>query len=429
MAWPMIIGQMLFFSIVLTDNMMVGRLGTAELAGLAAALSFFSFFNVTSIGIFAVAAPQYATNRKQKNENLSLDIFLSSLCVMVVICLPVAATLLLSRIILPYLGQPPITVEYAAHYFDVFAFCVPLYGLWYVFRQLTEGHGILRFTTISGLLMFSLNILFNRIFIFGTPWTEAYGIKGAAIATFLVMSIGLSVHLSVILFHPKLSKFRESFRWRLPKREAFRAFLRIGLPSGGALAAELSLFVVGTMLVGYISYKDLASHQIAFNMIAFLYMIPLGFAIASGIRSGEILAKKGKTYLYKTVMVWVRVVACMQLVAGFVCLFGGSYFVSLYAPEPEVADLAKRLLLIAMFFLLGDGLLILFSITLRACQDTLASLYRMVISFLFIGIPLMAMFGLGLGIGTVGVWIGKVCGIWIAAILLYLRVRGQLKNP
>ncbi len=429
MAWPMVLGQMLFFSVVITDNMMVGWLGTAELAGLAAAISFFSFFNVTSIGIFAVAAPQYAKNRGQNNDSLNVDIFLSSLAVVLFFCVPAAVLFLFSRTILPLLGQPDITVFHASAYFDIFAYSVPLYGLWYVFRQLTEGYGILRFTTVSGLLMFSLNIVFNYAFIFGTPWNKPFGIAGAAIATLLVMIIALTVHLWVIWRHPNLVLFRKEFRWRLPYKEPLLSFFRIAIPSGAGLAAELLFFVFGTMLVGYISYKDLASHQIAFNMVAFLYMIPLGIAIAAGIRAGEILANQGKEHLFKTFMVWVRVVTVTQLLAGLFCLFAGPYFISLYDPEPAVAELAQRLLFITIFFLLADGLLILFSITLRACADTVASFYRLMFGFMFLGIPLMVLFGLGLELGTIGVWVGQCLGVIIAATLLYFRVRSLLQKP
>ena len=423
MAWPMVLGQMLFFSVILTDNIMVGWLGTAQLAGLAAAISFFSFFNVTSIGIFAVAAPQYAKNRKHENHALNVEIFLSSLCVVALFSIPVAILLLFSRNILPLLGQAEITVEHAANYFDVFALCVPLYGLWYVFRQLTEGYGILRFTTVSGALMFSLNIVLNLFFIFGTENFEGMGIRGAAVATFCTMAVCLSVHLMVILKSKSLLGFRQKFALGLPKKKSFLTFLKVGLPSGAGLASELFFFVFGTMLVGYISYKDLASHQIAFNMFAFLYMIPLGIAIASGIRAGEILAKEGKAYLWKTVMVWVRVVCVTQLLAGLFCFFARSAFVSMYSPEPEVAALAEKLLLLAILFLLGDGLLVLFSITLRANQDTVASFYRLIGAFVCLGIPLMLLLGVSLEMGAVGVWIGKGLGIFIAAGLLFFRVR------
>ncbi len=428
MSWPMVLGQMLFFSVVLTDNMMVGRLGTAELAGLAAAMSLFSFFNVTSIGIFAVAAPQYAKNRQQENHDLNVDIFLSSLSVVALFSAPIGILLLFSRSILPLLGQPDITVHYAGEYFDVFAYSVPLYGLWYVFRQLTEGHGNFGFTGVSGLLTFVLNIVFNYHFIFGSDLVGGQGVRGAAIATFLVMIIVLSLHLLVILKDARLKSFRKAFCFRLPDKSAFFSFLRVGVPSGGGLAAELSFFVVGTMVVGYISYKDLAAHQIAFNMMAFLYMIPLGLAIACGVRSGEILANEGKEYLYKTVKMWTGVIAFTQVFTGLFCFFGGPFFISLYNPEPSVAKLTQNLLLITCFLLFGDGLLILFSIILRACKDTVASFYRLVFSFMLLGIPLMLLFGLSLGFGTIGVWMGKCLGIWIAALLLFFRTRTVLRQ-
>ena len=57
LASPIMLAQFLVFSMTFVDNVMVGRLGKTELAGLARASAFYNIVTVIVIGILSAVSP------------------------------------------------------------------------------------------------------------------------------------------------------------------------------------------------------------------------------------------------------------------------------------------------------------------------------------------------------------------------------------
>ena len=67
--------------------------------------------------------------------------------------------------------------------------------------------------------------------------------------------------------------------------------LRIGLPIGFHSAVELLLFAIGAALIGQIGVTPLAGHQVAINLAALTYMVPVGISGAAATRVGNAIGR------------------------------------------------------------------------------------------------------------------------------------------
>jgi MATE family multidrug resistance protein len=86
------------------------------------------------------------------------------------------------------------------------------------------------------------------------------------------------------------------------------------------------------------------------------------------------------------------------------------------------------LLIMAALFQVADGVQVIALGLLRGAQDTRVPMIYAGISYWVIGIPASYVIGFTWGYGAVGVWMGLVFGLSIAAILLNVRFWTRLKR-
>ena len=63
--------------------------------------------------------------------------------------------------------------------------------------------------------------------------------------------------------------------------------LRSGFPAATQVTLEVGVFAAATALAGRLAPSSLAAHQIALNIAAFTFMVPLGVASAGAVRVGH----------------------------------------------------------------------------------------------------------------------------------------------
>src|SRR5690606_2934976 len=91
------------------------------------------------------------------------------------------------------------------------------------------------------------------------------------------------------------------------------------------------------------------------------------------------------------------------------------------ADNNQVIMIASQLLLIAAFFQISDGLQIAFLGALRGLQDVKIPTVITFVAYWLVGFPISYYLGLKTDLGNMGIWIGLLSGLTIAAIFLYFR--------
>jgi len=149
-------------------------------------------------------------------------------------------------------------------------------------------------------------------------------------------------------------------------------------------------------------------------------MVPLGLSIATSVRIGRTVGE-GRTEALRRIgfgsLATGAVFACFSTV-----LFAtaGPWIVSGFTHDTEVARLAAKLLLVAAVFQLVDGGQAIGSGALRGLADVRVPTAIAFVAYWVLALPIG--YGLGVrGIGPIGVWLGLVVGLALAATLFARR--------
>src|SRR5690606_19378229 len=86
------------------------------------------------------------------------------------------------------------------------------------------------------------------------------------------------------------------------------------------------------------------------------------------------------------------------------------------ADNREVIVIAAQLLLVAAFFQISDGLQVAFLGALRGLQDVKIPTAITFVSYWLVGCPISYYLGLKTDLGNMGIWIGLLYRLTIAAI-------------
>ena len=170
----------------------------------------------------------------------------------------------------------------------------------------------------------------------------------------------------------------------------------------------------------------LAAHGIAVQLASITFMVHLGLSNVATIRAGNAYGRQDPIQMDRG----ARVVTAMSLI--FAALTIGLFlllpeeFLSLFMQQdeprrPEILAIGVGLLAMAALFQLVDGAQVISLGLLRGVQDTRMPMIYAAVSYWAVGVPASYIFGFKLGFGGVGIWLGLVLGLAVAAVLLSVR--------
>src|SRR5258705_2748363 len=152
--------------------------------------------------------------------------------------------------------------------------------------------GVVRRVMVALVLPHVLNAIVNWILIFGRLGAPAMGVRGSAWATVVARVVMAGVLLGVILYREhgrRPGLFETSLRIELSR---MRRLIGLGFPAAGQVTLEVGVFAAATALAGRLEPAALAAHQIAVNLVAFTFMVPLGIASAGAVRVGHAVGRR-----------------------------------------------------------------------------------------------------------------------------------------
>lgn len=415
LAWPIIGAQVLMLAMVLTDSMMVARLGTKPLAALAMAGALYNTLYLLMMGILSAMSPAIS-QAYGTGDHLEIGKWvrqgwrLSFMLAFLLICI-----LLVARPILVILGQEQEVAAVAQVYLNAMVWGVPGQLLYFCGRTLCEGTADSRPSILISGMGLLLNLGLNWIFIFGNLGFPALGVAGSGYATSTVNWLMAAAIVFYIAHRQRYRPFGFFEKAPLIQPKILVSFLRVGLPISGSMLAEVGFFAAGTLAMGTLGSAALASHQIALNAVSLTFMVPLGLAFATSIRVGHARGREDLEGIIGAGRSGFMVTAAVQcLWATLFIVFPGAV-TAFYTSDPELKSLAVTLLRIGGVFQIFDGLQIVGINALRGLRDTKMPFLNTIISFWLIGAPsslwLMKIFG------PSGIWYGLVLGLAITSML------------
>jgi len=423
LAVPVIFSQIGQVSVNLADTMMVGHVGTTELAAASFAVNVFHVGMLLGIGITYGLTPLVGQSFGSKNTKELGSWLKSGTLTYLVISIVLCALMSLAVLFMNRMGQRDDVVRLAIPYYLIqVSSMVPLL-IFFSFKQFFEGIGNTKIAMAITIVSNLVNIGLNYILIYGKLGFPAYGLNGAGYATLISRIIMPIIFIWVVLKRKShriyiIEAFYASFDVIKLKR-----ILSIGLPIGGQLVIEILSFSLGAIMMGWISKESLAGHQVAISMASMTYMISFGLAAGTTIRVSHAFGDSDIHELKHAIY------ASLHIVVAFMSLMGISFVLLryqlplLFTSDPAVIEVASVLLVIGAFFQIFDGVQVVLLGALRGMADVRIPMYFAFFSYIVVSLPVSYVLSFNFGFGYSGVWIGFMFGLITAAILFGLRLK------
>jgi MATE family multidrug resistance protein len=428
LAYPVMLAQLGQVTVSMADTIMVGRVGTTELAASAFANSIFIVIFIFSLG-FSLGITPLIGNAFGKKQNKKITVlFQNGLLVNILLSLLLMVLFMPLAPALRWMNQPPDVVEMAIPYFLILMTSALPSAVFFAYRQFGEGIGNTKIAMWITLLGNVVNIFFNYLLIYGKFGFPEMGLIGAGIGT-LIARISMAVaFIWVVQKKSIFEPYRRYFSKENFQKLACIRLIKTSFPISGQLLVEVLSFSVSAIMVGWINKENLAAHQIALTMASGTFMLALGVASATTIR----ISHQFGSGHYKATK--VAAIAAMHLAVILMSFNAAMFFIfrnqipMIFSTDPVVIRIAAQLLIVAGFFQIFDGLQIVGLSALRGLADVKAAMYIAAISYIVICLPLAYLFGFPLHLGTVGVWIGLAIGLVIAALAYRARFNYFMKK-
>ncbi len=432
-AMPLIGSNLAQSSKQLVDAAMLGRYGVDELAaGVLAGMIFLITFVVGS-GFAMAAIPLSAKARGSgltwKVRRIVRMSFWLSVIYWLLLLIPLHHT----ETLLLHLGQQVEIAHLAGQYMSIAVWgifpAISVMVLKSFFMALGKAKIILWATVLGALI----NVPANYAFIFGHWGVPELGIKGAAYATIFAHSLTL---LTLVIYAMRDTVCRSyslfSRIWRPEWKTLFEVFL-LGWPISATLISEIGLFAACSVMMGWIDTATLAAHGIVLETAGFVFMIYLGFANASTAQIGFAVGSRDRNSLMLAAKACLALTGVTATVITLIFLSIPDVLIKAFLDVNSeeallVLAIGIQLVYLAAAFQLSDALQIVALGLLRGLSDTRTPMLIAVFSYAVVGLPTSYYLGFKADMGGVGIWVGFVAGLSVAATLLLFRFRWKLKR-
>ncbi|KQI72037.1 multidrug transporter MatE [Loktanella sp. 5RATIMAR09] len=428
LGMPLILSNLAQFAIHITDTVMLGWYDVTALAASTIAGTLFFVIFIVGAGFAQAVTPLVASAAEQNDEVQVRRVTRMGLWLSIFYGLVVTIPFFWAEEILIAIGQDAEVSRLAHIYLQIVIWqMVPalIVMTFKSFLAALEHTAIILWATIGTAV---LNVFINYALIFGNWGMPELGIMGAAIASLTVTLITVLVLVIYIMrVLPQFELFKNF--WRSDSEILKRVFM-LGWPIGVTSLAEGGLFSASAIMVGWIGPIELAAHGIAIQLASLTFMVHIGFSQAATVRAGRALGRRDEVSLRRGGITAIGMSAIYAVITSLVFLAMPETLVSLFIDpnEPERANLLRigaSLVMVAALFQLVDGLQVLALGLLRGVQDTTVPMVMATISYWVIGLPVSYLLAFTLGFGAVGLWLGLVIGLAVAAVLLSWRFWGR----
>ena len=423
LALPLVLGHVSTGLIGFVDNVIAGHHSTQTLAAVTIGTALLWLPMMVPIGtLIALTASVSQLNGAGRRDEIG-PVFRQALWLSLGLGVLMFAFLSLIPYALRPFGIAPDIIPGATGFLHGIRWGVPALTLFFCMRYLSEG---MHWTLPTMLLGFGGLLLLAPLgyaFAFGRWGAPEMGAAGLGVAS-AIMMWAQAIAFAVYLWNAKRFAGLKLFsHFEPPRRAAIAQLLRTGLPIGVTVLMEGSLFIVTALLIARLGAVPAAAHQIAINVSALCFMIPMGIAEATTVRVGHAMGAGDPGGIRRAAHAGYVIVLGTQALSGLALLLGHDAVVALYTRDVAVAALAGNLLLYAAAFQFPDGIQVLSAGALRGLKDTRVPMWLAVLSYWGLGMPLGVGLGLGLGWGPQGMWMGLILGLTAAAVLLATRFR------
>ncbi|TMU57704.1 MATE family efflux transporter [Flagellimonas algicola] len=430
LAYPVILGMLGHTFVAFADNIMVGQLGTAELAAVSLGNSFVFIAMSLGIGFSTAITPLVAEADGAGDKVAGKSALKHGLVLCTLLGISLFGIILLCKPFLHYMKQPAEVVELAIPYLELVAFSLVPLIMFQAFKQFSEGLSQTKYPMYATVLANVINIVINYLLIFGSFGFPKLGIVGAAIGTLASRFIMVGYIWFLLKRKEKFQFYVTGFNFKAIEKRIIDKIISLGFPSALQMFFEVAIFTAAIWLSGVLGKNAQAANQIALNLSSMTFMVGMGLSVAAMVRVGNQKGLRKFGELRRIAQSIFFLTLLLEVVFAALFLIGRHWLPTIYLDvddvinqmdNTEVIIIAAKLLLVAAFFQISDGIQVVVLGALRGLQDVKIPTFITFVAYWLIGFPVSYYFGLYSELKSTGIWLGLLLGLTASAVMLYIR--------
>lgn len=373
-ALTVLAGQLAVMAYGVTDTIVAGRHAEASLAALSVGSAIFISVYVALMGVIQALLPVWAEQRGAQDWAGIGRSVRQALYLCAITSLLGMAALLSPDAVLDWTGVPVDLRAPVTQYLGVLALALPPALLFRMYSTLNQALGRPQLVTWLQVTALFVKIPLSIGFTFGGAGLPALGVVGCAWATLVVNYIQLGLALWLLRTQDIYGPLHLWRRMERPDWKKIGGFARLGVPAALAITVEVTSFALMALFIARQGTLAAAGHQIAANLAAVLYMVPLSFAIAASARVSYWRGARDEIRARQAVLEGFRLSSLTSIALSATLFIAKSHIASIYSNQAEVVLLTAGLLAWVAIYHLADAVQILCIFLLRCYRITLAPL-------------------------------------------------------
>lgn len=420
LAWPIFFQSLLGVSLGYVDTIMLSNYSDTAVGAIGNANSILSFLTLAFTIISSatgIMVSQYLGAGKKEEMNKIYTVALSfNLVLSFVIS---AVVFIFSRPLLIAMQIPEVMLNDADSYIKIVGGTIFTQALINSFSQIFSSNGKTIFGMAIAFGMNLVNIIGNYLFLYGPLEVLGLGTSGTAISTCvsrILAVIAAAIYFTVVIKGSFSPRYLKPFPFKILKD-----LLKLGIPTAGEnISYNLSQLIitafVNTMGIVAINTKIYA------NMLSmFTYMIAFSAAIATQIIVGHSVGAGNYDFAYKKVLKTLKFGLIVSISVAVLNWLLSPITFTIFTKDSQVAELGFTVMLISVFLELGRTTNIVVINSMKAAGDVKFPTILAIFSMWGLSVLIAYIFGIVLGMGLAGVFIGMAADEIFRGIVVFIR--------
>jgi MATE family multidrug resistance protein len=427
LAFPLIAAQVGGQLMSFVDTAMVGRLGSTALAGVGIGNGI--FFAVTLIGMGLVMGMEAPTAQAwgARDPVRARRLLWNGVHLALLVSVPLSLIVALAPWILTLFAVEPGIARTARDYMWGRVPNVLPFLLFTAARSYLQAVGATRPIVLATVFGNVANVIGNGLLIWGDGALRRVGLPAIGLPALGPLGSAISSSIACALMAAVL--FVAVARFEAPADAQRRRFdrglastmVRLGLPFGLQILAEVGVFTLVAILTGRLGAETASGHQVAITLASFSFTITIGVASATSVLVGHAIGRGDTPAARRAGFAGFLASWGVMATSLLAFLLVPQLLARILTNQADVIAAALPLIRIAAFFQLSDGTQATAAGALRGAGDARFPLWANLVGHYAVGLPVALALGLGAGMGAAGFWWGLSAGLTAVGVSLLVR--------
>ena len=386
LAWPPIVGNLLFASVGVISIKAVGTLGAEAVAAVGTGQRMVWVFQALLMAV--MTGTTALVGRAVGSKNMIEAAHVTRLAIGVSIALSLITTLvivLFAEKFIGIFGLDPVAQELAVTYLTISILFIPFMAIGMVIGAALRAAGDVKTPMYIGIFTNIIAIYLLLGLVNGQYGMPKLGILGAALAMGISFTIGAAIQLYLWLANKLVVPIGKAGSFT---KERLRQLITISYPAG----IESFVFQFGMLsffwIVAMYGTEEVAAYNIGVNILMLSFILGNGFSVAAATLSGQFLGASDPVAAYKSGYQAAGMTMLAMSLSGLLLAFFAEPIAWFFIQDEEVVKFA--VIFVWIFAMAQPFMALEFSLgsTLRGAGDTRSPLVITIIGLLVIRVPI-----------------------------------------